>query len=288
MLKPLLSRLSTVPGVGAEADDRRADEQADVADAHGEERLERGPAVGLLLPPVPDEHERAEAHDLPAEDQLHHVLGEDHGEHAGGEQREGGEEVGVAAIAAHVLEASRSARACEMNATSSSSMTARPSMCWTDAELEPSARPPHPRVTTGSMNGSASPSVARGIERPNAWTAERCLAARSRSWCAGSTGWRCRRRGPARRASTAMPISVPFIGSFLPKAMMRANATAGMTGISQACSRNQPGAAVRLLLLRTSSALHFRQLVERDDLAVAVDQQHHRQTRRRPRRRRRR
>ena len=37
---------------------------------------------GLLLPPVPDEHERAEAHDLPAEQQLDRVLGHDQVEHA--------------------------------------------------------------------------------------------------------------------------------------------------------------------------------------------------------------
>ncbi len=92
------------PGVGAPIEHRRADEQADVADAHGEERLEGRPGVGFFLPPVADEHERAQAHDLPAEDQLDHALGEDHHEHPGGEQRDGGEEVRVAAIAAHVLE----------------------------------------------------------------------------------------------------------------------------------------------------------------------------------------
>ena len=99
MLAAMPKRARTPP-----KQDRRADEQADVADADGEERLERGAGVRLLLPPVPDQHERAEAHDLPAEDELDHVLGEDHREHAGGEQREGGEEVGVAAVAAHVLE----------------------------------------------------------------------------------------------------------------------------------------------------------------------------------------
>ena len=88
---------------GAEQD-RRADQQADVADANGEERLQRGAAVGLFLPPVPDQQERAEAHDLPAEDQLDHVLGQHHRQHAGAEQRERREEVGVAAVAAHVLE----------------------------------------------------------------------------------------------------------------------------------------------------------------------------------------
>ena len=80
-----------------------ADEQSHVADTHGPERLERGLAVGSLFPPMTDEHERAEAHDLPAEDQLHHVRCEHHGEHSGGEQREAGEEVRVATIATHVL-----------------------------------------------------------------------------------------------------------------------------------------------------------------------------------------
>ena len=51
-----------------------------------------------------DEEERGEPHDLPAEDQLDHALGEDHHEHAGREQRDGGEEVGVAAVAADVLQ----------------------------------------------------------------------------------------------------------------------------------------------------------------------------------------
>jgi hypothetical protein len=75
-----------------------------VTDANGEERLQRGAAVRLLLPPVPDQHERAETHDLPPEDELHGVLGEDHREHAGAEQRQAREEVGVAAITADVLD----------------------------------------------------------------------------------------------------------------------------------------------------------------------------------------
>ena len=104
MLNPDTPRCSWVHEFDAEVEDRGADEQADVADAHGEERLQRGAGVGLVLPPVADEQERAEAHDLPAEDELDHVLGEDHHEHAGGEQRDRGEEVRVAAVAAHVLE----------------------------------------------------------------------------------------------------------------------------------------------------------------------------------------
>jgi hypothetical protein len=92
------------PWVGAEVEDGDADEQPDVADAHGEERLQRRAGVVLFLPPVADQHERAEAHDLPAEDQLDHVLGEDHHEHAGREERDGGEEVRVPPIAPHVLQ----------------------------------------------------------------------------------------------------------------------------------------------------------------------------------------
>ena len=69
---PVVDALDVERAGGAEQDGR-ADQQADVADADREEGLERGPAVGLVLPPVADQHERAEAHDLPAEDQLHHV-----------------------------------------------------------------------------------------------------------------------------------------------------------------------------------------------------------------------
>ena len=53
--------------------DDHADEQADVADAVGDERLERGVGVRLLLPPVADEHERADADELPAGEELQRV-----------------------------------------------------------------------------------------------------------------------------------------------------------------------------------------------------------------------
>ena len=81
-----------------------AGQQADVAGAGGEERLERGVAVRLLLPPVADEHERAQADELPADEQLQRVVGDDEQQHRRGEQRERGVEVRVAAVAAHVLE----------------------------------------------------------------------------------------------------------------------------------------------------------------------------------------
>jgi hypothetical protein len=37
-----------------------------------------------------------------------------------------------------------------------------------------------------------------------------------------------------------MPNSEPFIGIFLPKKMIKKNATAGMIGMMNAFSRNQP------------------------------------------------
>ena len=66
---------------GAEEQDRHADEQADVTGSGGEEGLQGGVGVLLLLPPVPDQHERAEAHELPAEDHLDRVHGATRVEH---------------------------------------------------------------------------------------------------------------------------------------------------------------------------------------------------------------
>ena len=61
----------------AKNSDDDADHQPDVAGAGGEERLERGVGVRLLLPPVPDQHERAEADELPADEQLQRVRRDD-------------------------------------------------------------------------------------------------------------------------------------------------------------------------------------------------------------------
>ena len=88
---------------GREEQRDHADEQAHVAHAVGDERLEGGVAVRLLLPPVPDEHERADAHQLPADDELQGRLGHDQAEHRRREQGQEGEEVRVAPIAGHVV-----------------------------------------------------------------------------------------------------------------------------------------------------------------------------------------
>ena len=56
----------------------------------------------LLLPPVADQHERAEADQLPTHDELQRVVGHHEQQHRRGEQGEGREVVGVAPVAVHV------------------------------------------------------------------------------------------------------------------------------------------------------------------------------------------
>ena len=83
---------------------------------------------------------------------------------------------------------------------------------------------------------------------------------------AGSTGTRSRRPGRATRPACPTPISAPLSGMRLPNRRMTKKPTVGMTGISQAFSRNH---------MASRSALHLGQLVERDRAPVAVDEQHH-------------
>jgi hypothetical protein len=66
--------------------------------------LQGGVGVGLVLPPVPDQHERADAHQLPAEQALQGGSGGDEDVHPAREQAQRGKEIGVALVAAHVLD----------------------------------------------------------------------------------------------------------------------------------------------------------------------------------------
>ena len=212
---------------------RRADEQPHVAGTHREERLQRGPAVGLFLPPVTDEHERAEAHDLPAEDELHHVRREHHREHAGGEQREAGEEVRVAAVAAHVLGGvDLHERADERDQQQRHDGEAVDLLA--DGEREPAGRPPGDGLGDGlglfGVVDQVDPLV-RGAGRDDE------LA-----------------------TMLAMPISLPPLGIFLPKRMMRKNAT-GRDERDEPGVFEEPARGVRRLrlqlLLRTSVSPSF-------------------------------
>ena len=78
------------PGAGRPLHDEErhdhAADQADVAGAGGEERLEGRVGVGLLLPPVADEHEGAQPDELPSDEQLERVVGDDEQQHRRGEE----------------------------------------------------------------------------------------------------------------------------------------------------------------------------------------------------------
>jgi hypothetical protein len=232
-----------------------ADEQAHVADAHGEERLQRRLCVGQFFPPVADEHERAEAHDLPAEDELHHVLGEHHGEHAGGEQGEAGEEVGVATVAAHVLGGvdlhERGDERDEQQQHDGEAVDVRTDGHVEVADAEPVQLLDRLDVVPflgdflGELAGEAPcpsngvlPLGCRGVDPLDPLVGG-----------AGGDDERAEHAGDADLAAAARHA--------LAEPMMRKNATAGMSGISHACSRNQPDADAAVLLQRTRVSPSF-------------------------------
>ena len=57
-----------------------------------------------------------------------------------------------------------------------------------------------------------------------------------------------------------MPISAPFFGIRLPKKRMRKNDAAGISGMTYACSRNQPISAAQPFISATSSRSTLRRL----------------------------
>ena len=91
------------PIVRTEEDDCGADEEPDVTNTNGKECLQGSTRVRFFFPPVTDEHERAQTHDFPAEDELQHVLRKNHDEHARREQRQRRKEMGVTTITRDVL-----------------------------------------------------------------------------------------------------------------------------------------------------------------------------------------
>ncbi len=78
--------LGDLEGVGVGGEREQADQEGDVAELGDEEGLEGGGAGRLGLPVVADEEVRADAHDLPADQQHHQVAGVDDEQHGGGEQ----------------------------------------------------------------------------------------------------------------------------------------------------------------------------------------------------------
>ena len=113
--------------VGGERE--HADQEGDVAELGDQERLDRGRAGGLGLPVVADQEVRADAHDLPADQQHHQVAGVDDEQHRGGEQGDQGGVRGVARVVAQVGGRSRSARRWRRRPTRTATRTAKPSRC---------------------------------------------------------------------------------------------------------------------------------------------------------------
>ena len=269
------------PLVGAEEDDDRADEQADVADAHGEERLQRRSGVGLLLPPVPDQHERAQAHDLPAEDDLDHVLGENHDEHARREQGDGGEEVGVPAIAADVVEAvDLDEQRDERHGPEQHHRQAVDPRA--DGELEAVARPPDPACARPARR-----TVRRRALRPPVGTMALAMPLHEAGGfltvaaSAEFVRWIHWIAVPVASTSDDGHRGDADLGPLERHPLadaddQRERDRRGSRAISQAFSRNHPELS-SVLLAASMSALHLGQFVERDGTAVAVDHEHHRQ-----------
>ena len=83
-------------------DQKQRQDQAEVADPVDDERLLRGVHRHLGRAVVADEQVAAQAHALPAEEQQHEVVGHHQRRHREDEQRDPGEEAGVARIPLHV------------------------------------------------------------------------------------------------------------------------------------------------------------------------------------------
>lgn len=84
--------LRDAEGAGIGGEREQADEEGDVAELGHQEGLDGGGAGLRGLPVVPDQEVRADAHDLPADQQHDQVAGVDDEQHRGGEE---GDEGGV-------------------------------------------------------------------------------------------------------------------------------------------------------------------------------------------------
>ena len=216
----------------------------------------------LLLPPVADEHERAEPDQLPADEQLRACSRRRRAEHRRGEERQTGEVPRVATVAVHVrgrvhLHEQRHHRDDEQHHHRETVDIGA------DAELDTAARHHVTECTTGVTTGVRAPPREHDAlpERGQAFG----LAGGVLDPVDPLDG-RDAREHERRRHRERCPISAPFFGSRLPKNMITKNETAGIAGMSQALS--SIGA----------SALQLVDIVEVGAAEVAVDQEHDRQT----------
>ena len=85
-------------------DQHQADQKAEVADPVDDERLLSGGSRGGLGEPEGNQQERAQADELPAQEEHGEVARQDQGQHRGGKQIEISEEAGEARVAVHVAD----------------------------------------------------------------------------------------------------------------------------------------------------------------------------------------
>ena len=115
-----------------------AEREAEVADAVDDEGLDRRGVGGGLLVPEADQQVARQPHALPAEEQLHEVVGRHQHQHGEGEQRQVGEEPRPVRILVPCSRSSRGGRA----PTRSSPRPASPrSACRCGTPSRPRARP---------------------------------------------------------------------------------------------------------------------------------------------------
>ena len=163
---------------------------------------------------------------------------------AGGEQADEGEVVREADVALHVLHGED---VDEQRDDGHHERAAPPRGRRCGCRCRTRCRPTATTSTTRrpARRRRAASSSARGITAwPTLW-----MRPRAPSPCPASSTrcihWRrSRRTGRRRPRRRRWPSSAPLKGRRLPKNRMRKNATAGMTGISQALLRNQPPAVV--------------------------------------------
>ena len=218
--------------------------QPDVARAGREERLQRGVGVRLLLPPVPDQHERAQADELPTHEHLQGVVGDDEQQHRRGEQAQRRVVVREAPVAAHVLEGvdvhEQRDRRDDEHHHHGEAVDLDPGAEADAAVLEPrgAAGDRFDERACGRPRRSCDRRCARAA--PSAPDTP-CVPSASRTrlihWIAAPT----ERTNDAPTATT--PTSAPRRGMRFPNSRMIANETAGISGTSHAFSRNHMSSA---------------------------------------------
>ena len=80
-------------GAGGVVEPEEAEEEADVADARGDEGFFRGGGGGRFVEPEADEQIRSEADEFPADEEKQEAVGDEEAEHRGGEETEEAEEL---------------------------------------------------------------------------------------------------------------------------------------------------------------------------------------------------